>query len=235
MTNDIRHPAKYSDEFLPIFAKKLKGTLKVLDPFAGTGKIGLIKQYGYKGIIYANDIESEWIELGRDKCDVISSIDAEQLPSIYTEGFFDAICTSPTYGNRMADHHNAKDGSKRNTYTHCLGHELKDGNTGKMQWGEEYRKKHFGIYKAIIPLLSSNGLFILNVSNHIRKGEEIHVSEWHKETLELLGMNLVMDIHINTRRCKFGANSNKRVEYEHIYVFKNTHSSGAEMENSDAE
>ena len=25
----------------------------------------------------------------------------------WDDGFFDAVCTSPTYGNRMADHHNA--------------------------------------------------------------------------------------------------------------------------------
>lgn len=216
----IRHPAKYSDEFIPIFAQILKDKKKVLDPFAGTGKIGLIKRYGFTGIVYANDIEAEWIELGRDKCDVISSMDAEYLSSIYTEGFFDAVCTSPTYGNRMADHHNAKDGSKRNTYTHCLGHELQDGNTGKMQWGGKYREKHTAIYKTIIPLISNNGLFVLNISNHIRGGEEIHVSEWHKDTLEAMGLKLLDDIHVNTRRCRFGANAEKRVDFEHIYIFE---------------
>lgn len=133
--SEIRHPAKYSDEFIPIFAEKLVGANKVLDPFAGTGKIGLIKQHGFNGKIYANDIENEWIELGRDKCDVLSCLDAENLQDIYPMNFFDAICTSPTYGNRMADHHNARDGSKRNTYTHCLGRRLTDGNTGQMQWG----------------------------------------------------------------------------------------------------
>ena len=216
----INHPAKYSDAFIPIFAEELKGKRKVLDPFAGTGKIGEIKRFGYDGVVYANDIEPEWIELGRNKCDVISAVDAERLPDIYPPMFFDAICTSPTYGNRMADHHNAKDGSKRNTYTHTLGHALTDGNTGKMQWGEEYRKKHTRIYANIVPLLSNDGVFILNISDHIRKGEEVPVSAWHIETLEALGMKLEEDIHIPTPRCKYGANANIRVEYEHIYVLK---------------
>ena len=176
--------------------------------------------FGYDGVVYANDIEPEWIELGRDKCDVISAIDAERLSDIYPPMFFDAICTSPTYGNRMADHHNAKDGSKRNTYTHTLGHALTDGNTGKMQWGNEYREKHNRIYANIVPLLSNGGVFILNVSDHIRNGKEIPVSAWHISTLEALGMKLEKDIHIPTQRCKYGANADRRVEYEHIYVFK---------------
>lgn len=217
---DIRHPAKYSDAFIPVFAEELPQRGKVLDPFAGTGKISEIKQHGFCGIVFANDIESEWIEIGKGKCDVISSVDAEFLSDVYQESFFDAICTSPTYGNRMADHHNAKDGSKRNTYTHCLGHDLEDGNTGKMQWGKEYREKHERIYRDIVPLLKAGGVFVLNVSNHIRGGKEMEVSEWHLETLISLGLELKKDIHISTPRNKFGANSDKRVEYEHIYVLK---------------
>ena len=32
----IRHPAKYNDAFIPIFADKLSGRKNVLDIFAGT-------------------------------------------------------------------------------------------------------------------------------------------------------------------------------------------------------
>lgn len=120
----------------------------------------------------------------------------------------------------MADHHKAKDGSKRNTYTHCLGHDLEEGNTGKMQWGNEYKEKHENIYRDIVPLLKDGGLFILNVSNHIRCGEEIKVSEWHLSILVSLGLKLEKDKHIATHRNKFGANADKRVEYEHIYVLR---------------
>ncbi len=31
-------------------------------------------------------------------------------------------------------------------------------------------------------MLTRNGLFVLNVSNHIRNGEEVPVVEWHLET-----------------------------------------------------
>ena len=135
--NTIRHPAKYTDSFIPVFASILKeyGCRKILDPFAGTGKIGQIKKEGFEGYIFANEIEPEWLEPNKYGCDVVSFMDAENLLDCYRPNQFDAIVTSPTYGNRMADHHNAKDGSKRNTYTHYIGHQLHDGNTGKMQWG----------------------------------------------------------------------------------------------------
>ena len=63
------------------------------------------------------------------------------LKTGYDAEYFDAVVTSPCFGNRMADHHNAKDNSKRHTYRHYLGRELTKGSAAGMQWGEEY--KHF--------------------------------------------------------------------------------------------
>ena len=181
----IRHPAKYTDNFIPIFADLLSGTNSVLDPFAGTGKIGKLKEYGYSGKIYANEIEKDWLCENIHSCDFLTYEDAEFLQ--YPNSFFDAICTSPTYGNRMADHHVAKDGSKRNTYTHCLGKPLTDGNTGKMQWGMEYMEKHERIYTHLSSLVKADGLFILNIKNHIRRGQEVDVSILHENTLQMCG------------------------------------------------
>ncbi len=123
-SSKTRHPAKYSEEFLPLFADLLKGYRNVLDPMAGTCKISEIKRFGYQGKIYANELEREWVETWdyKDNLDEITFCDAQDLP--YNEGFFDSICTSPTYGNRMADHHNAKDGSKRNTYNSFYRQEI---------------------------------------------------------------------------------------------------------------
>lgn len=217
----IRHPAKYTDSFIPIFAGALiqHGCESVLDPFAGTGKIGLVKEYGFSGVVYANEIEKEWIEQAT-MCDATTCMDAEKLYEVYPPETFDAIVTSPTYGNRMADHHNAKDGSRRNTYTHCLGHALDSENTGKMQWGDEYRRKHEAIYATICKLVKKGGLFVLNVSNHIRKGVEVDVCKWHKTQVEDNGYVLESDIAIATNRLRFGANSDRRCQCEHVYIFR---------------
>lgn len=218
MTNNLKHPAKYTDCFLSTFAEILQGCENVLDPFAGTGKIGAIKQYGFNGTIYANELEPEWLVNNNYNCDVLSFEDAEFLN--YPTDYFDAICTSPTYGNRMADHFNAKDNSKRITYTHCLGRQLTDGNTGKMQWGEQYRTKHIKIYTHLAKLCKNNALFVLNIKNHIRNGQEIDVTQFHIDALSQCGFNLVDKRFIETSGARYGANFNKRTKGEYILVFK---------------
>jgi hypothetical protein len=214
----IRHPAKYTDSFISIFADLLKDRNNVLDPFAGTGKLGLIKQCGFSGTIYANEIEPEWINENLYDCDLITCQDAELLD--YPPEYFDAIRTSPTYGNRMADHHKAKDGTKRNTYTHCLGRQLSGGNTGKMQWGVEYMEKHKRIYKHLYLLVKPNGLFICNIKNHIRNGKEINVKEFHENALISCGFIKTNEIFVETKGNGFGANSDKRTNGEYILVFQ---------------
>lgn len=214
----MKHPAKFSDDFLPIFADLLKDSPVVLDPMAGTGKIGKIKEHGYSGAIYANDLEIEWVSQSKENgCDIFSIDDAANLK--YKEGYFDAICTSPTYGNRMADSHNAKDGSKRNTYTHTLGRKLNKENTGQMQWGEQYREKHVEIYKEIYRVLKNGGILILNVKDHIRKGEVVEVSKFHQDLLSSLGFELQQHLKIPSKGNRFGAHSKLRVDHENIFVF----------------
>lgn len=212
----MKHPAVYSDGFIGIFSKILKDKKNVLDPFAGTGKIALIKEHGFNGEVICNEIEPGFANLSKYSVDKWYFEDAEFL----NLKDIDAICTSPTYGNRMADHHEAKDDSKRITYRHYLGEPLKEGNTGMMQFGEKYRSKHINIYKNLFKILNDNGIFILNISNHIRKGEEIDVVNFHKEAMEEIGFSLHHQIKVNTKRMKFGKNSEKRVGNECILVFE---------------
>jgi len=55
----IHHPAKFTDRFLPIFAHLLKDSQNVIDPFAGTGKLALIKTHGYTGKVICNELERD--------------------------------------------------------------------------------------------------------------------------------------------------------------------------------
>ncbi len=213
-----KHPAKYTNSLIPIFADLLRGRRRVLDPFAGTCKIAEIRDHGFEGEIFCNEIEPEWAQLGHGKCDLITTDDAEFLR--FGDGFFDAICTSPTYGNRMADSHNARDASRRITYTHTLGRKLHEQNTGKMQWGKIYRAKHQRIYRELFRVLCEDGLFVINVSDHIRGGEVIEVSRWHQLAICATGFTFERNIPIETPRMRFGQNSNLRVQYENVMIFR---------------
>src|SRR5690606_1661815 len=166
-----RHPAKYTDVLLPVFARILRehGAQSVLDPMAGVGKVGLLRDCGFSGRIVANEIEPERAAQPTAHVAMHGGDAAAMTPA--ADGGIDAIVTSPTYGNRMADHRNARDGSRRYTYRHALGRPLHPANTGQMQWGEAYREAHRRIWAECIRVLRSGGVFVVNVKNHIRRGE----------------------------------------------------------------
>lgn len=215
-----QHPAKYTDVLMPVFARVLRehGAQSVLDPMAGVGKIGLLRDYGFAGRIVANEIEPEWAAQAPAHVEIHVG-DAANM-TWARDGEFDAIVTSPTYGNRMADHHNARDGSRRYTYRHVLGRPLNPANTGQMQWGEAYREAHRRIWAECIRVLRSGGVFVVNVKNHIRRGEIVRVSEWHAEELQRQGLQLIERVRVECPGMRHGANAGLRVEHEDVWVFK---------------
>ncbi len=206
-----RHPAKYTESLIPVFYEMLYGCDTVLDPFAGTGKI---HDLPFKTI--GVEIEEEWAAMRKETIHG----DSTKLSDIFKDKKFDAICTSPTYGNRMADHHKAKDGSKRNTYTHAIGHDLKENNSGKMHFGEEYKKLHTMVYSECKKVLKDNGKFILNMKNHIKAGKEIDVFGWHVTELISKGFILREVKKVNVTGNGFGANSAARVPFEYVALFE---------------
>ena len=206
-----KHPAKFSKELLPVFTRILKeyNTETVLDCFAGTGKIHSLP-FQTTGL----EIEQEWAEMH----DGTICGDARDMP--FDNESFDAVCTSPTYGNRMADHHNAKDGSKRNTYTHKLGRQLTDGNSGKMQWGDEYCFLHISVWYECYRVLKNDGIFILNFKNHIRNGKEVDAFSWHVATLINTGFKLRSVEQIKLKGNRFGENGKARIPFEYVATFQ---------------
>lgn len=212
-TAPIRHPAQYSDALLPTMARYLRAGWLVLDPFAGVGGLARLGFTGARFVL--NEIEGNVIAQAQGKCRVMGN--ALTLP--FASETFDAVVTSPTYGNRMADHHRARDASKRNTYYHAFGGVMHADNTGLLQFGAAYCERHARAWGEVARVLKHGGLFVLNVSDHIRGGRQVNVSQWHRETLCGMGLTLRASHSIKTPRNRCGANGHLRCECEYVFVF----------------
>lgn len=206
------HPAKWSAALLPTIREWLDGYCPVLDPMAGVGSSGI------PGLVHG-ELEFPWAA----QCPrpVVVS-DANHLP--FPDRAFSAWVSSFTYGNRMADQYkgDAK-GSTRYTYRLALGQPLHQANTGRLQWGHDYREAHRPILAELWRVTRRGGLGILNISNHIRKDREEPVVEWVIGHMLLSAWVLEEARPIPTPRQRNGKNGEKRVGHEWLLRFRKPH------------
>lgn len=245
-----RHPAPFHPsvidiaeiELSPIADKKLD-TLRVLDPFAGVGGIHALAERNGGITTYGVELMPRWA--AAHICTWVG--DATKLD--WTDGYFDAVVTSPCYANRMADHHVASDKcseckgtgldiwspcrkckgtglSPRRSYAHYYGEGFFDvdvrDNAGAMQWGDEYRDLHERAWAEVYRVLKpSPGTpsFLLNIKDHIRDGHRVRVSRWHRRTILDLGFVELGRWDIPTSGYGYGENNGARVPNEYVYVF----------------
>ncbi len=191
----------------------------ILDPFAGVGTIHQLA--GGRFNTFGMEIEREWA----DAHPLTSWGDSRQLVRYFPKNHFDAIVTSPAYGNRMADrlfHSPSARTSRRMTYTISLGRPLSEGNAAGLQWSGkqkvQYQDLHRQVWDQCFRVLKPGGLIFVNVSNHIRRGELQKVVEWHEEALVRVGFVLDHRISVKTQRMKMGANYDKRAPNEVILM-----------------
>lgn len=204
--NGVPHPATYSDAILAVAAELLAGYRRVLDPFAGPGGIHRLADLGHE--IGAVELEPEWA--GAHPATIVGS--ALELP--FDPASFDAVCTSPTYGNRLADHHDAADPEARRSYRHDLGRPLHVDNSGAMQWGDQYRTFHAAAWREAVRVLRPGGRFVLNIKDHVRAGRWQDVAGWHLAELCRLGLEVAAVRPVPTRGLPLGDTGEVRVGAE---------------------
>lgn len=250
----LDHPAKWSEAVLQVLrdvvdreALTQDRRLRVLDPFAGVGRLRLAQALGADAVYAVEGVElqPEWGDEGT------LPGDATSLPADWS-GRYDAVVTSPCYGNRMADHHDASDPcqrcggtgyystqrppdfaqvvcrqckgaglSWRNTYAHALrrqGADVIPGSAATLQWGTRYREVHTDALSEMLRVTVEGGLVVVNMSNHIRDGVEQPVVEWWVNQLLHRRCLLIEVRRVRTPRQRNGANGELRVDGEVVIV-----------------
>lgn len=216
MKTNAKHPAKFSEVIIDrinLAIDEAGWPERILDPFAGTGRVHQLTQSWTCGV----EIEPEWAAL------TPNTIVANTLHLPFADQTFDGMVTSPVYGNRYSDSHNARDKSERRSYTHDMGRKLHPDNSGVLPWGNKYRAFHEQAWTECLRVLKSGALIFLNVSDFYKtvKKERVRqeVSGWHLIWFLEHGCRLLNTDHVYTRRMRNGANRH-RVECEYVFTFR---------------
>ena len=216
----VLHSAKFSKAIIERLDQIVPLDVTVLDPFAGVGCIHQLGVPFSNRDTYGIEIEPEWAA-AHPRTEVGNAL---ELP--FDDGTFDVCVTSPCYGNRFADHHAAKDGSIRRSYTHDMrrltgdaDRKLHPDNAGTLAWGPKYRAFHIRAWREVWRVLVDGGYFYLNVSDFYANRRRVKVTNWHVGAVIGIGFMLEDRETVMTPRMRHGANR-ERVEGEQLLTFR---------------
>jgi hypothetical protein len=230
MTAPPKHPAKFTPAILDALrvhcrdeAKRLGRRPELLDPFAGVGRIHQLEDVADTTGI---ELRPRWAAAhSRTRIG-----DATRLPSRWT-GRFDIVATSPCYGNRFADHHNAQDGSTRRSYHHDYGDPLwshpRDAGVAHFRQ-PAYKVLHEKAWRNVERVLrpatrtEPGGLFLLNVKNFHEQHRLVLVVEWHVAAAVSAGLAYVDGHSVAVNGMTYGENAEAREDHELVLAFRKT-------------
>ena len=223
----MKHPAPFPPKILTalrLATAELPDDAAIFDPFCGVGGIAAIRPTFR---CYGCEIEREWAEEAQRRGVSCLWIDVTAALLVPPGDGFDAVVTSPCYGNRMADNYAPAPTAEhrmRRSYRLALGHALTEGSAGGMQWGDAYRALHAVAWHRCVEALRPGGLFVLDCKNHPRGGVEQLVTEWHVRVLLESGLALVSATKIPLTGDQNTASMRKRgvrvIDHEWVIVLR---------------
>jgi hypothetical protein len=225
--------------------------ITVVDPFAGVGRIHRLARLprGATGTwvdtvgveiepewaaCHANTVCADafhWLRMLGKRGAVLAGEETSGLPMNLLMGnqggmgrpLIDMWVTSPTYGNRMADHHDAQDDSTRHGYAFYLGRLPSEGSTSVMPWGPDYWEAHAEAYRLMLAASRPGAPLVLNVSNFPKANAMVDAVEWHRGAA--IGAGWLVDrstrvVKIETSRLRHGQNWQDRATHEVVMSFR---------------
>lgn len=232
------HPATWSVPVLAEIAMRLPPRVRVLDPFAGTGGLADLNVEAV-----CVEIEPEWATQvigntlalpfaagsflwvatspcfgnrmadhhnNRDRCKKCGGTGTDPPTALCDDQMYPAADCKTCGGTGL---------SKRHTYKHYLGRDLHPDSSGAMQWGPDYRAFHTAAWAEVTRVCGRWAHLLLDMSDHIRRGEIQPVTDWHQEALEAAGWLCLDRTPIGVRRQRHGQNGDLRVDQEWLLEF----------------
>lgn len=188
--------------------------LPVHDPFAGTGE-RLGELCDSLGLTFTGTDLEDW----PDRDPRVTLGDALD-PRTYPQGAR-LIVTSPTYGNGMNDHHEARDPSRRHTYRAALGRPLHENNTGRygIRRGRRSMTRYWTMHAEAITHWHRLGWpAVVNVKAFIKDFEVYDLPERWAHTLAEHGYRVTARLEVPCPGIRHGANHAARIDHEVILV-----------------
>lgn len=244
------HFARFDvDRHIPLFRELLAverqrwpgETLWVIDPMAGTCTIHAIAMPGVETI--GNEIEPPDVDIAHQLYPSCQSVVGDAADLDYEDGSFHAVITSPDFGNRGSDHHNAKDTHKpcqgrgckgcgglgvslRRSYTHDLryvtgdmSYQLDPANSGRYRSTDpRYWERQAAYWAEAFRVLKDGGLMVVDVKDGVEAGRVVAVVEPHRQLLESVGFAIETLIPLPMPGLRNGANGELRSDGHIIIV-----------------
>lgn len=248
MSTKIKHPAQFTPAVVDVMVKVLDQhdvTGLAIDPFAGPG-MSLHRFANPDRKIVGIEIEPPWVtapEVKQGDATVMKGVRRNSVSAflsswVYGNRFSDSHnaqercreCkgTGKIGRKKCSKCENGRRNHTRRGYTHDIREQtgdetyaLHENNAGRMHFrSEQYKDLHRKHAALALEKAKPGGIYVLNVSDFVERGQIVHAATWHLNTMQAAGWLWIDAYAIATPRMRYGANNQLRPENEWVFVFR---------------